>query len=198
MGATECPQTCPMGPPGPQGITGQKGDSGSKGNPGQKGETATSCNDEIKDDKGEPANNRDWCNLLDAGEILAKTVVSTSKNIIMLKKSDKKNFQDADILCKYICGRIYFPSSFAENNEVFEIAKKSANLDTDDIWLRLSDQETEGIWKDPDNRETLTFENWDSGQPNDKWGQEHVNFKGPGKWNDYHHTHKVRHVICEL
>ena len=189
MGKRKCPQTCPMGPPGPQGP------------PGKKSECASSCNDEIKGDKGESAIKPDWCNLPDAGEILAKTVVSTSKKIVMLKPVYEKNFNDADRLCKSICGRIYFPSSFAENNEVFEIAKKSAKLGTGDIWIRLSDQDTEGIWKDPDNRETLTFDNWDSGQPNDRWsgGQQHVNFKGlSGKWNDYHATHEVRHVICEL
>ena len=179
MGPTVCPQTCPMGPPGPQGEPGQKGD---RGTPGQV----------------RRQNNRDWCNLPYAGEILAKTVVSTSKKIVLLKPDSGKTFYGAGSLCKSICGSLYFPSTLAENNEVFAIASR-AKLDTDDVWLRLSDEEKEGVWKDPENRETLTFQNWERGQPNNVKGrQHHANFKAPGKWNDFPATHKFRHVVCEL
>ena len=195
-----------MGPPGPQGepgstgLPGLKGESGSKGDPGQKGDCATSDNDEIKEGKSEPANKRDWCNLSNAGRIKAKTILSTSKNIIMLKPHSPKTFHEAENLCKSICGRIYFPSSLAENNEVFEIASKGGFID-EDIWLRITDEDTEGIWKDAENEESLTFKNWGNGQPNNlsRNGQHHAFFLSSGKWGDANADHDhFPHVICEF
>ena len=187
----------PTGEPGSTGFPGVKGESGSKGDPGQKGDCATS--DKIKEGKSEPPNKRDWCNLQSAGEILAKTVLSTSKKVILLKPDGQKNFIEAEKLCKSICGSIYFPSSLAENNEVYEIARQQ-KPDNEDIWLRLSDGETEGIWKDPENRETLTFTNWVHGQPNNYDGaQDHVLFfRTLGQWNDVGASQIVKHVICEF
>ena len=201
--------TGPMGPPGRIGDTGLtgfpgiKGESGSKGYPGQKGNRGTAGIDGIKGQKGEPGNSgetptRDWCNLSNAGEIIAKTVLLTSKNIIMLKPDSHKTFYEAERLCKSICGRIYFPSTLAENNEVFQIGRKGGS-NYGDIWLRLSDEKTEGVWKDPENREILTFENWDKNQPSNSFGkQHHAHFVGNfGKWNDITASHEFRHVICE-
>ena len=181
-----------MGPPGEPGLTGfpgLKGDRGLRGDDGMKGQ------------KGEPY--REWCNLCNltnSTEIITKTLLSTSKNIIMLKPNVKKNFYDAESLCKQICGRIYFPSSLPENNELFGIALKGG-FSFEDIWLRLTDEETEGTWKDPENRETVTFQNWQENQPNNLQNkQHHVSFRGTlGEWGDLDaETFLVTHVICEL
>ena len=119
------------------GFPGIKGESGSKGDPGQEGDCASSSNDEIKVRKTEPVNNRDWCNLHGVIiKIIIKTTLSTSKNIIMLKPDSAKTFDEATSLCKTICGRIYFPSSLAENNEVFKIARKGGSKEED---IRCSD-----------------------------------------------------------
>lgn len=191
-----------VGPPGEPGLTGFpgiKGESGSKGDPGQKGDCATSDNDEIKEGKSEPANKRDWCNLSNAGEIKAKAVLSTSKKVIMLKPDESKTFNEAQSICKNICGKIYFPSTLAENNAVNEIARKNGAVGTD-IWLRLSDAETEGIWKDVENREKLTFTNWEEGQPNNHGGDQHYACfqQITGTWGDLSDHQARRHVICEL
>ena len=191
----------PRGEPGLTGFPGIKGESGSKGDPGQKGSHGTPGAEGIKGQKGEPGNTRDWCNLSRAGEIKAKAVLSTSKNVIMLKPDSQKNFHGAESLCKSICGRIYFPSSLAENNEVFEIAHKRGSQN-EDIWLRLSDEDTEGIWKDAENEETLTFKNWQNGQPNnaDRNGQHHAYFLADsGEWGDANADNSYfAHVICEF
>ena len=229
MSTTDCPQTCPRGSPGPQGESGPKGDpgqagrlgergfpgtvgqqgfpgikgeSGSKGEPGQTRDCGTSDNDEIQERQNGPVNNRGWCNLpgiIGVMKIITKTVLSTSKNIIMLKPDSKKSFDQAEKLCKIICGRVYFPSSLAENNEVFDIARKSGS-EYQDIWLRLTDEEYEGIWKDPENRDYLTFNKWEKGQPNNvNSEQHHVVFEGnSGAWGDVPASYAFAHVICEF
>ena len=187
------------GEPGSNGFPGVKDESGSKGDTGKKGDCTTSSNDEIKVRK--TVNDQDWCNLHGVIiKILMKTILSTSKNTIMLKPDSAKSFDEAKSLCKSICGRIYFPSSLAEDNEVFQIARKAGSSE-EDIWLRLSDKEFEGIWKDPENGETLTFMNWMKGQPNNfDNNQHHACFQGnSGEWNDVSATSTTNpHVICEL
>ena len=187
------------GEPGSNGFPGVKDESGSKGDTGKKGDCTTSSNDEIKVRK--TVNDQDWCNLHGVIiKILMKTILSTSKNTIMLKPDSAKSFDEAKSLCKSICGRIYFPSSLAENNEVFKIARKTESK-SEDIWLRLSDKESEGIWKDPENRDTLTFMNWEKGQPNNyENNQHHAWFSGnSGEWNDIStDKNTTPHVICEL
>ena len=116
----------------------------------------------------------------------------------MLKPDTDKTFHEAESLCKNICGIIYFPSSLAENNKVFDIAGKGGSQDQD-IWLRLTDEGAEGIWKDPENRDYLSFMNWQKEQPNNSGGQHHACFIGSsGQWNDAADSNKKRHVICEL
>ena len=202
--------TGPVGPPGEVGLTGFpgiKGESGSKGDPGQMGDDGDPGVDGIKGQKGESGPSGGWCNLGLAGKIITKKVLSTSKNIIMLKPDSAKTFYEAERLCKDICGNMYFTSSLAENNEVFDIARKAPSFKTDlnygDIWLRLSDKETEGTWKDPENREILTFKNWNQkseSQPNNYGGVQHYAcFQGSdGKWNDVSASTTMPHVICEL
>ena len=209
MSLTDCAQTCPMGPPGPQGEKGDRGASGLTGPVGPPGEAGLTGFPGIKGDSGskgdpgDPGNTRDWCNLSKTdskvGKIIAKTFLSTSKNVIMLKPVKKKNFNEAQKLCKSICGSIYFPSSLAENNEVFEIAR-TAKTEHEDIWLRLSDEQTEGVWKDFESREDLTFTNWDKGQPNNYDGIQHrvLFIRNSGKWNDAVFSFLVTHVICEF
>lgn len=134
----------------------------------------------------------------------------------MLEPDVGKTFFEAESLCKSICGRIYFPSTLAENNEVFNIARKVPSFNDmieyfyGDIWLRLSDPESEGIWLDPENRENLTFTNWNHAVPNlsilDSFltprvasGQHHVCFYGKyGKWKDAPASVSMPHVICEI
>ena len=71
----------------------------------------------------------------------------------------------------------------------------------DYIWLRISDEERERNWKDPDNKESLTFTNWDSswGQPDNDRGKEHWGLmNNVGYWWDESDTDKWPHFVCEL
>ena len=139
----------------------------------------------------------EWCNL-DMVNVIIKTVLSTSKKIVLLRPSAKKSFYHAKSICESICGNLYFPSTLVENNIVRFIAKDNGAPDHN-IWLRLSDHEEEGVWKDPDNKDALTFTNWSEPQPDNFNGIEHFGiFSYAGMWNDAREAHGVSHILCEL
>ena len=182
------------GPPGVKGDAGEKGDVGRNGIKGSKGDRGE------KGSKGESNGAAQkavlqWCNL-ESHNVIGETVLSTKKNIIVLKPEDSKKFREAKTICESICGAMYFPLTLIENNEVTAIMKKYG---TSSIWIRLSDKEKEGVWKDPDNKEILTFTNWESGQPNNwrgiqYWADMHSN----GRWSDDTDTDSFSHIICEF
>ena len=63
---------------------------------------------------------KEWCNL-DMFNVIIKTVLSTSKKIVLLKPSEGKSFYHAKSICESICGNLYFPSTLMENNVVCTI-----------------------------------------------------------------------------
>ena len=68
------------------------------------------------------------------------------------------------------------------------------------FFLRLSDEETEGIWKDPDGKENLTFSNWQE-HPNDThhYLLDHAIMSYDGKWREIHETFDLAEfVLCEF
>ena len=72
----------------------------------------------------------EWCNL-DMFNVIIKTVLSTSKKIVLLKSSEGKFFYHAKSICESICGNLYFPSTLMENNVVHFIAKENGAPDYD-------------------------------------------------------------------
>ena len=134
-------------------------------------------------------------------DIITRAVLSTKKNLILLKTHQRNSFDQAKGICELISGFMYFPSSLAEIKEVAKIMKNHQKADNYWIWIRLSDQETEGIWKDPDNKEILTFTNWSSGEPNNRSGRQHWGFMWSnwgGRWGDLSDGDSTYHIACEL
>lgn len=120
---------------------------------GERGETGITGSTGEKGAKGEP----DYgCNLESQNVIVTK-VLSTTKRVILIKPDDFKTWKQAYNICKSICGSMYFPSTRIEMNEVVALMKNHGV--SWGIWLRISDEEKEGHWKDPDNKEELTFTN---------------------------------------
>ena len=47
--------------------------------------------------------------------------LESTKDIILIKEDDDQEYTDAKEVCKDICGRIYFPSSYEENIDVEDV-----------------------------------------------------------------------------
>ena len=66
------------------------------------------------------------------------------------------DYDEAQDVCKNVCGNLYFPSTQEENNEVENVLDNIASYKSFDnwgnFWIRLSYNETEGKWEDADNK----------------------------------------------
>ena len=116
----------------------------------------------------------------------------------MVKPSVKKSFFQAKSVCESICGNLYFPSTLSESLIARNIAREHGAPDKN-IWFRISDEDKEGIWKDPDNKEVLMFTNWVPRQPDNYRGNENYGiFWHAEKWNDAPAAYGVSYILCEL
>ena len=169
-----------VSPPYIKGSTGQRGYTGSTGSKGSKGEPGA----DVK---------KFWCNL-GSQNVITKRELSTKKNVILLDPG-RKTWRQAYNICESICGALYFPSTRTENNEVYAIMWNYGS-----IWIRISDEEREGTWKDPDNKESLTFTNWYWSQP-DSYGGDHdwgTMSKYSGQWYADSDSGTNSYIVCEL
>ena len=191
-----CPQSCPIGPPGPpgnDGSPGAKGEPGAKGDHGAKGERG------IKGVRGADISRSKtgWCKL-ELHNVVTNERLSSGKEIVLLKPNVEKTFQQAKTICDSICGALYFPSNISENHHASKILKR--NKGSYAAWIRLSDRIHEGIWKDVDGRESLTFVNWHEGQPNNYEGSQDWAeiYARNGKWNNDGDSSVNSFILCEL
>ena len=86
--------------------------------------------------------------------------LSSSKNIIVVDQINNNTYDEAKIVCKDICGDLYFPSSQKENDEVESVLDgHERRWDIGYVWIRIYYDQSDGKWKDPENKENLTFTN---------------------------------------
>ena len=101
-----------------------------------------------------------------------------------------------------MCGDLYFPSTLKDDLEIYSLFGQHWD-ETGNIigwhWIRISDEGTEGIWKDPENKENLTFTNWAEGSPKNISMNDHAVINYHGKWvNTYGPACVASEVLCEL
>ena len=150
----------------------------------------------------------DWCNL-DNYEVAVQHRLNSSKDIIAVDEIDENTYEKAKSVCEDICGRLYFPSTLKENGQVQSVLNRCINGHCGfghygfySVWLRMTYNETAGLWYDPDNKEDLTFLNFDHHDKihSSAFTKEHhavMSFDGDW-WSKADNYDYVSYVLCEL
>ena len=107
----------------------------------------------------------DWCYFRSNYAVTVQQRLNSSKDIIVVDEIVDSTYEKAKSVCENICGRLYFPSTLKEIDEIESVlnrcrVKGRCRDDIGDIWLRMTYNETVGTWYDPDNKEDLTFLNF--------------------------------------
>jgi len=102
---------------------------------------------------------------------------------------DAQSYDDAIRTCQVQGGQLAHAASSAEDNALRHIMTVSS------IWLGMDDKESENTWK-LSNGETATYTNWNNGEPNNAGGEDCVEMKSNGKWNDIPCSGRVKSFIC--
>lgn len=180
------------GPPGIQGSTGATGPEGPRGSPGPVGEQSR-CS--LRAPKWE---NLD---LLAAENFAYKRITLTSRKKLLLVQSIT-NIYGATRVCESICGQVFLPKSIDENQQAAEFI---ATHKGGKVWLRATDRDQEGIWRDIKFWTLVKFKKWRSKEPNNHGSGEHyVVMDQNGNWIDYYHGQKIPDmyykpkILCEL
>lgn len=135
---------------------------------------------------------------------LYANVISQDSDTFMYKdkfyKVIKKSlsWKDAQLECKKMGGNLAMPKTKELSDFIVSFATK---YNLNGLWLGATDEEKEGTWKWVDGT-SITFNNWNTGEPNNVGGNEHYMeiYTSSGLWNDLpnNKTSAVNGFICEL
>ncbi|MFX1518283.1 MAG: C-type lectin domain-containing protein, partial [Promethearchaeota archaeon] len=95
----------------------------------------------------------------------------------------------AKTACEALGGHLVTIGSFEENNFVNNLAGSNR------IWLGFTDIGTEGVWQWVTG-ESVTYTNWNPGEPNDSGGEDYAEMYYGGTWNDIDPGY-IRVYVCE-
>ena len=197
----QCSVSCdgergPQGIQGPPGIQGPKGTTGSKGPRGSPGPVGEKTRCSLRTPKWE---NRD---LLTAENFSYRMTTLSSRKKLLLVKS-VTNIHGATRVCETICGQVFLPKSSEENQQ----AAKFINTNhVSSVWLRATDRDREGIWRDLQFWTLLKFKKWRRKEPNNSgnYGEYYVVMDVNGNWSDFYHGETISSmyykpmILCEL
>jgi len=186
----QCAVTCD-GERGPQGEIGPPGIQGLTGPVGRQGPTGPRCH--FKTPK--------WINLdlLETENFhYVKTTLESGKQLLFVKHDT--NVWGAMRVCEAVCGRLFLPISSEENEQAASFIQTQH---VHYVWLRASDKDQEGMWRDLENEMVeVKYTNWGKNEPNDSNSEEFAILGASGHWNDFFHGEtklyfKVK-ILCEL
>ena len=124
---------------------------------------------------------------------------STSKKIIAIRHpstSIGQSFHETFFFCKKICGKMVLPASQKESDELSTISKKYLMH----FWIRFSDADKEGQWRDFGNNSVVNFTNWEIKQPaSEAHDFAYMNHYHDGKLtSSYKSNQYISAIVCEL
>ncbi|XP_004462458.1 mannose-binding protein C [Dasypus novemcinctus] len=171
-----------MGPPGIPGPPGLPGAVGQKGDPGDSSVFDSSQADLGREDLlSELKHIKNWLTF-SLGRKVGKK--------LFLSYGAKMTFDRVKALCTHFQASVATPQNDAENTAIKIVAKE-------DAFLGITDEENEGQFVDLTGRR-LTYQNWNTGEPNDAGSQEDcVEIQTDGKWNDISCS-KSCLAVCEF
>lgn len=91
------------------------------------------------------------------------------------------NWHDANSFAQTMGGHLASVTDLAETDFVVQFLGR---IGVSSVWIGLNDLASEGayVWT---TGEPATFMNWSSGEPNDQFNEDAVQFLSDGKWNDF-------------
>ena len=82
---------------------------------------------------------------------------------------EKKTAEDAAAFCNGMGSKLFEPRDFPSNAFVTSEAKA---IRMSQFWIGIRDVQTEGTFRYDSNAERITWNNWNSGQPNNEGGED--------------------------
>ena len=199
----------PNGEAGPPGLTGPPGPTGRPGEAGIPGHTLAQFPLNVEppvlpwEARWKMLSHPNWIDNIIADVNFQQKTLQSSKKIVLIKRT--VNFNAAMRICESIGGKVVLPVTNQENKEIAHFIHK--HIGEKGVWIRISDEFREGIWKDTfDPTELVTFTHWIGIEPNNAHGVEHhailhTTFwnqsNGAGSWNDVRESADF-YVVCEF
>ena len=107
---------------------------------------------------------------------------------------EHKSYAEAKAVCIWHGKKLVEPKSSQANNVTTQLAQSQG---INRFWIGVNDFANEGIFVYDSSGETIVYENWNSGEPNNFGsGEDCIEIRDGGYWNDNFCTKKFP-FVCE-
>ena len=118
--------------------------------------------------------------------------------------TEQKSWQEAKEHCQTLNSKLAEPQSPCESDLLhyfFQITRPK-DITENYAWIGINDIKTENTFVFSSNDQSLSYEHWIAGEPNNGGGNEencvHLHYEfGDGKWNDINCDYWKKLSICE-
>ena len=110
---------------------------------------------------------------------------------------ETKTFEQSKAFCYRLGRKLFEPKSSEANIEVTQLVSNDGFSSVSTIWIGIHDIANEGIFVYDSNSQAISYQNWNSGEPNDAGGEDCTEINvANGKWNDSP-CNKQMSFVCE-